>query len=266
MIERNGRFIHDERGSVNTQPPHRTLRSWVYQTLRERIIAGDLAPGEALVEAHLANELGISRSPIREALRQLGQDGLIVTLPNSATTVSTMDAFDIDQVFEVRDLLESCLVAHAAIARTAEELNECAGLVGLMPDVAAREDIRRYADLDVQFHGLLWQMAKRPIVTETLLPIADQGRRYLSLTSRNLHSESRETLLASYEEHLRIISAVERCDVAEAVSATRDHMSWSRRRILQSIDRQKEEGAAPASDTRAIKPLAYTITWTEGEL
>ncbi len=116
VIERNGRSIHEERGPVNTQPPHRTLRSWVYQTLRERIIAGDLAPGEALVEAHLANELGISRSPIREALRQLGQDGLVVTLPNSATTVSSMDAFDIDQVFEVRDLLESCLVAHAAIA------------------------------------------------------------------------------------------------------------------------------------------------------
>lgn len=250
---------------MNTQPPHRTLRSWVYQTLRERIIAGDLAPGEALVEAHLASELGISRSPIREALRQLGQDGLVVTLPNSATTVSSMDAFDIDQVFEVRDLLDSCLVAHAAIARTAEELSQCAGLVGLMPDVVAKEDIRRYADLDGQFHSLLWQMAKRPIVTETLLPIADQARRYLSLSSRALHSESRKTLLASYEEHRRIFSAIEQCDVAEAVSATRDHMSLSRKRILHSFDRLKE-GNATASDTRAIKPLAYTITWTEGEL
>lgn len=250
---------------MNAQPPHRTLRSWVYETLRERIIGGDLAPGEALVEAHLAHELGISRSPIREALRQLGQDGLVVTLPNSATTVSSMDAFDIDQVFEVRDLLESCLVAHAALARTPEELSQCANLVRLMPDVASSEDIRRYADLDVQFHSLLWQMAKRPIVRETLLPIADQGRRYLSLSSRTLHSESRETLLASYEEHRRIFSAVEQCDVSEAVAATRDHMSLSRKRILQRYDRMKE-GVGNAPDARPVKPLAYTITWTEGDL
>lgn len=251
--------------SMNAQPPHRTLRSWVYETLRERIIAGDLAPGETLVEAQLANELGISRSPIREALRQLGQDGLVVTMPNSATTVSSMDEFDIDQVFEIRDLLESCLIAHAAIARTQSELDDCAELVALMPEVVTKEDIRCYAELDVQFHRLLWHMAKRPMVTEALLPIADQARRYLSLNSRVLQSESKETLMASYTEHLRMFSAIQGCDVTRAVSATRDHMSASRKRILLRFHEAKEGGATDIN-TRTIQPLAYTITWTEGEL
>lgn len=251
------------RGTPSAQPPHRTLRSWVYETLMERIIAGDLEPGETLVEAQLAQELGISRSPIREALRQLGQDGLVITQPNSATTVSPMDEFAIDQVFEIRDLLESCLVAHAAVVRTDEELAECAAIIERMPEAANSEDIRRYAELDVQFHRLLWRMAKRPKVTETLIPIANQAQRYLSISSRTLHSESKETLLASYGEHGRMFSAIADCNVAEAVSATRDHMSSSRRRILQIY--QRANGTS-AGAPRTVQPLAYTITWTEGEL
>jgi DNA-binding GntR family transcriptional regulator len=250
---------------MNSQPPHRTLRSWVYETLRERIIAGELAPGEALVEAQLAQDMGISRSPIREALRQLGQDGLVVTQPNSATIVSTMDEFDIDQVFEIRDLLESCLIAHAAIARTDAELAECAIILAQMPGVAETEDVRRYAELDVQFHSALWKMAKRPMVTETLLPIANQARRYLSLSSRTLHSESADTLLASYQEHVSMFAAIRDCNVAEAVTVTRIHMSSSRKRILQNMEVRRGESTEKNSH-RKVQPLAYTITWTEGEL
>ncbi len=236
----------------------------MYQTLRERIIAGDLAPGEALVEAHLATELGISRSPIREALRQLGQDGLVVTLPNSATTVTAMDEFDIDQIFELRDIVESCLIAHAAVSRTDQELADCRALLDQMPRIAELADIRSYADLDTRFHSSLWHMAKRPILTETLLPIADQARRYLNLSSRAFHSESSETLEASYGEHLRIFQAIRDGDVTEAVAATRIHMHSSRKRILQSLHDAREVGAT-ADTIRKTQPLAYTITWTEGE-
>jgi DNA-binding GntR family transcriptional regulator len=250
---------------MNPQPPHRTLRSWVYETLRERIVAGELAPGETLVEAQLAQDMGISRSPIREALRQLGQDGLVVTQPNSATIVSTVDEFDIDQVFEIRDLLESCLIAHAAIARTEVELAECATILAQMPGVAEAEDLRRYAELDVQFHSALWKMAKRPMVTETIRPIVNQARRYLSLSSRTLGPESVDTLLASYHEHVRMLAAVEDCNVAEAVDATRIHMSSSRKRILQNMGVRRDEAPGMNSD-RMIQPLAYTITWKEGRL
>jgi DNA-binding GntR family transcriptional regulator len=253
------------RESMNAQPPHRTLRSWVYETLRERIVAGELAPGEALVEAQLAQDMGISRSPIREALRQLGQDGLVVTQPNSATIVSTVDEFDVDQVFEIRDLLESCLIAHAAIARTDIELAECDSILAQMPGVAEAEDLRRYAELDVQFHSALWNMAKRPMVTETIRPIVNQARRYLSLSSRTLRSDSVDTLLESYHEHVRMLAAVEDCNVAEAVAATRIHMSSSRKRILQNMEVGREEAAGKPSH-RMIPPLAYTISWTEGEL
>jgi DNA-binding GntR family transcriptional regulator len=107
-------------------------------------------------------------------------------------------------------------------------------------------------------------MAKRPMVTETLLPIADQARRYMNLSSRTLHSETAETLKASYGEHLLIFQAIQDGNVTEAVAATRTHMHSSRKRILQSLYDAREVGAATHT-FRKTHPLAYTITWTEGE-
>lgn len=249
---------------MNAQPPHRTLRSWVYETLRERIIAGDLAPGETLVEAQLAKEFGLSRSPVREAFRQLGQDGLVITMPNAATTATSMDEFDIDQIFEMRDLLESSLIAHAAVDRTESELEDCELLLAQMPVYAAKADIRKYAEIDAQFHRQLWTMAKRPRVTATLMPIADQARRYMNLSSRQLQSESSDTLEASYEEHVRIFKAIQVGHVREAVGAARVHMSSSRKRILQSFWEAKEVDATEKVPS-ANRSLGYTITWTGGD-
>jgi DNA-binding GntR family transcriptional regulator len=175
-----------------------------------------------------------------------------------------MDAFDIDQIFEIRDLLESCLVAHAAVARTEQELLDGATLSARMPRLAAAGDIRGFADVDVEFHRLLWEMAKRPRVTEALLPVADQSRRYLSLSSRSLKSESSETLAASCKEHAEILAAIGEKDVVGAVAAIRKHMSSSRKRILLSMTPEKE--GDPGRKHSQSQSLAYAITWTEGEL
>jgi len=241
---------------------HRTLRAWAYDTLKELIVTGELEPGQALVEAKLSSDLGISRSPIREALRQLGHDGLVITTPNSGTIVSPVNTFEIDQVFEVRDLLETCLVAHAALARTADELTACSRIVDEMPAAAANEEIRAYAALDVQFHQLIWDMAKRPRVVEVLVSVSDQARRFLNLSSRQLHSESAETLLASLTEHREILAAIDEGDVERSVAATRLHMSSSRRRILHNLERNGSNIDTGVGDQRRF---AYTVIWAEGE-
>ena len=217
------------------QPRHRTLRSWVYASLKERIITVQLEPGAPLVETQLATEMGVSRSPIREALRQLSKDGLVLALPNSGTTVAPIDESDIDQYFEMRDLLESCLVAHAAAAHTAEDLAACECLLETMPAIAQAEDIPHYAENDVRFHTLLWDMAKRPRITETLQPLADHSRRYLNVFSRWLQSESESTLMASHREHLAVLDAIRNRDVEKATATIRAHMNSSRNRIMQGL-------------------------------
>ena len=229
---------------MTSQPRHRTLRSWVYESLSERIITGQLMPGTVLVETQLAAEMGVSRSPIREALRQLDQDGLVVNLPNSTTTVAPFEESDIDQIFEMRDLLESMLVGHAAIERTEAELAECAALLDTMPGFAAKEDIPHYAAGDALFHSLIWRMGKRPRILETIMPIANQGRRYLNLASKALRNEFDKTLLASHEEHLQVFDAIREQDELRAKIAIREHMLSSRARILRSFREEKEVAMA----------------------
>jgi DNA-binding GntR family transcriptional regulator len=220
---------------MEPQPPHRTLRSWVYASLKERIITVQIEPGTTLVETQLATEMGVSRSPIREALRQLSKDGLVLTLPNSATTVAPINESDIEQIFEMRDLLESCLVAHAAEVRTEDDLIACDTLLATMPAIIDAVDIPSYAENDATFHTMLWSMAKRQRITETLLPLADHSRRYLNAFSRWLQSESEYTLMASHSEHIAVLQAIRDQDSEEATSAIRIHMNSSRNRIMQGL-------------------------------
>jgi DNA-binding GntR family transcriptional regulator len=232
---------------MESQPRHRTLRSWVYESLSERIVTGQLVPGSALVETQLATEMGVSRSPIREAIRQLEHDGLVIALPNAATTVAPIVEADIEQYFEMRDLLESCLVAHAAELRTEDELRDCFALLEMMSGIAHAKDIPHYAEADTRFHSLLWKMGKRPRISETLVPLANHVRRYLTFASNWLHSESKETLLASHGEHLVILRAIELQDVDTATAAIRDHMRSSRVRIMQGLWNAQEGRIAKES-------------------
>lgn len=259
---RGGRIAGRERDSrkwrwetsVQTQPQYRTLRSWVYDTLRERIIVGDLAPGAPLVEARLSEEFGISRSPIREALRQLGQEGFVQTLQNSATTVTTYDRADVEQILEVRDLLESTLLAHAAVAREDEELITANELIETMRAIAKTGNVRDFARADFAFHEFLWQMAKRPRVVEILLPVADHARRYLNVWSRERNLETPDTMNATCDEHAVILDAVADRDAPRAVTAVQTHMRSSRSRILEG-----SSGTSGSPSSQLSTPISLWI-------
>jgi DNA-binding GntR family transcriptional regulator len=231
---------------LESQPRHRTLRSWVYENLTERIVTGVLEPGAALVETQLASEMGVSRSPLREALRQLAQDGLVITSPNTGTIVAPVYEEEIDQIFEMRDLLESCLVAHAATMRTEEELAEARALLQRMEQFIDGPDIPNYAESDSRFHTLLWTMGKRPLIRESMQSVANQARRYLAHASRTLQTESPSTLRASHEEHLAVLTAIEGRDPDAAVKAIRHHMEQSRYRIL-TVFREPADGPVASS-------------------
>ena len=190
---------------TNKQPEFRTLRSWVLGSLSEQILNGVLLPGHQLVESELAKTMGISRSPIREALRQLEQEGLVITLPNSSTTVAPIRATDIDQVFELRELLEPEIVVRAAGQRHPSEVARCQVLLEQIAVMVAEGDTISFAKADIDFHQALWLMGRRPKMSETLLRLSRETRRYIALTARSLPSG---TLFTSQDDHERILAAV----------------------------------------------------------
>ena len=100
------------------------LRDVVFNTLREAILRGDLVPGERLMEMHLANKLGVSRTPVREAIRMLEQEGLAVTIPRKGAQVAKMTEKDLQDVLEIRDSLDELAVSMGCERMTEEQLKE----------------------------------------------------------------------------------------------------------------------------------------------
>ena len=98
------------------------LRDVVFNTLRNAILRGDLKPGERLMEMHLANKLGVSRTPIREAIRMLEQEGLAVTIPRKGAQVAKMTEKDLQDVLEIRDSLDELAVSMACKRMTPEQM------------------------------------------------------------------------------------------------------------------------------------------------
>jgi DNA-binding GntR family transcriptional regulator len=221
-----------DNNAMDKQPEFRTLRSWVLESLSEQILNGVLLPGHQLVETELSRTMGISRSPIREALRQLEQEGLVITLPNASTTVAPIRPSDVEQVFELRELLEPEIVARAAARGDIPGVAHCRILLEEMRTMVAQGDTISFAKADIGFHQALWLMGKRPKMSEILLRLSRETRRYIAFTARSLPGR---TLYTSHGDHERILAAIDVGQTAEAAEAMRLHLATSCVRIVDYV-------------------------------
>ncbi len=138
------------------------LRDVVFNTLREAILKGELKPGERLMELQLASKLGVSRTPIREAIRMLEQEGLAITMPRKGAEVAKMTLKDMEDVLEIREALDE-LAAQVACQRITEEQ-----LVRLKERKQNFEhslksgDVKLIAEADVKFHDVIYEATGNP--------------------------------------------------------------------------------------------------------
>ena len=139
------------------------LRAEVVDMLRDAIINGKLQPGQHLKENDIADQMSVSRSPIREALRQLEQEGLIVSIPNQGCFVRRFEESDIEEVFSLRTALESlaCEILISDQLLGPAELDTLEQLIEQQAKATLEEDLERLVALDMDFHQFLCQSAKR---------------------------------------------------------------------------------------------------------
>src|SRR5581483_3310958 len=137
-------------------PSHKTLRDWVFDCLRTSIVSGDLAPGQRIVEADLAKQLEVSKSPVREAILQLKQDGLVTDAPKGrGVVVAPLKPTDVREIYAVREALEGLAVRILAADPQPERLTALRAIVDRMRQALADGDVRRQFELDVEFHTSL---------------------------------------------------------------------------------------------------------------
>ncbi len=208
-------------GAVLGPARFKGLHEEVLDMLRRAITSGELKPGQRILEVELAQQLQVSRATLREALRRLEEDGLVVTQPHRGTYVNKLSAEDVHQLFQLRGLIE----AHA-LRTIAPRLNEeqIAGLQVIVDRFAATPAVRtpERIELDLQFHEAICELA---------------GNRYLTQVWRNVRSHLRAVLATSRrhdlspiliaEEHQRVVDALRARDAEGAVGHLLAHLHRS---------------------------------------
>ena len=140
------------------------LRDVVFNTLREAILKGELKPGERLMELQLAAKLGVSRTPIREAIRMLEQEGLAVTIPRKGAEVARMTEKDMEDVLQIRDALDELAASIACEQISEEELAELRHTMHEFEESTKTGDVKRIAEADVRFHDIIYHEKNFPIL------------------------------------------------------------------------------------------------------
>ncbi|MBR5127365.1 MAG: GntR family transcriptional regulator [Roseburia sp.] len=154
------------------------LRDVVFQTLRGAILKGELKPGERLMELQLAAKLGVSRTPIREAIRMLEQEGLAVTIPRRGAEVAKMTEKDMQDVLQVREALDELAASIACECMTDEELESLKQAMVAFEKATATKDIKQIADTDMVFHDIIYQATRNPKLVNILNNLREQMYRY----------------------------------------------------------------------------------------
>lgn len=211
----------------NYQP----LREVVCETLRDAIRSGVLQPGERLMEIQLAEELGVSRTPVREAIRKLELEGYVIMIPRRGTYVASLSIRDINEVFEIRTTLDSLASGLAAERITDEELERMQRLLVAIGSYIEEGNMEKIVEADMEFHDILYQASRNTRLVGIIVNLRDQLTRYRR-TSMAVPGRLQETLA----EHRRIVDAIAQGNVEEAQQAAEYHMEKSEQTLLKSME------------------------------
>ena len=215
----------------------KTIRGQVYQILRSDICSGKYEPGFWLQEQELAAELGVSRSPVREALRQLVADGLVIEVPNKGVFVKEFSLRDIDEIFDMRVMLESYGIQKSRRNLTAIRRQRFFELLEDLEKSCAAGDMERYVQADEELHIRIVELGDNSLVESTYDRVRSMNQQFrvLSLASHQRFDES-------MVEHRKLIHALVVGDVATAEETVRVHLELARRTIKEQLIRQQAEG------------------------
>ncbi len=208
------------------------LRDVVFNTLRQAILTGELKPGERLMEIHLADQLGVSRTPIREAIRKLELEGLVTMIPRRGAEVAQITEKSMNDVLEVRRAVDALCVELACERITAQELER----LGEACEEFAREatkkekDVKLLAEKDVALHDIIVQATGNQRLIQLVNNLSEQMYRY---RFEYLKDFSQHEKLV--EEHQVIYESIVKKDKETACEAAKLHIDNQKKSIIRQI-------------------------------
>lgn len=207
----------DDQLFVKIEP--RNMETEIFSRMREAIVSGQIKPGEHLNESDIAKQMAVSRIPVRESLRKLEQEGLIVRLPNKGCFVITFSAQDVREVFSLRAALECMSFEWAIPKMTPRDIQILHTLIENQKQAIHEEDYEALAQLDMQFHEHICIRAGHSRLLKAWYEQHAQCQMLLNLRFRHLAEYTPETVTV---DHIRILEAIEAKDVRKAIALTQE--------------------------------------------
>jgi DNA-binding GntR family transcriptional regulator len=218
-------------GSRTVALDHRTLRERVYDHVREEILGERLAPGSVLQEVALAQSLGVSRGPVREALGRLEAEGLVTIRPRRGTVVRSLSAHEFLEAYQVREALEVLAVRLAVPRLTDDVVARLDTLIDEMADSAGDNDVQGFFRANARFHDAFFDASGNRMLHDTYRQVC------VHLDRHRLRSlQLRGNLQRSISEHAAILDAARIGDAEGAARLIAEHIRVPQMRLLDELE------------------------------
>ena len=215
------------------------LRDVVFNTLLQAILTGELKPGERLMEIHLANMLGVSRTPIREAIRKLELEGLVTMIPRRGAEVAQITEKSMSDVLEVRRAMDALCAQLACERITEEDLERLKEACGKFEQATGTKDVKKIAQADVELHDIILQATGNSRLIQLVNNLSEQMYRYRFEYIKDISQHERLV-----EEHRMIYESLVSRDRERAAEAARTHIDNQRKAIIHQIRLDREKHSA----------------------
>jgi DNA-binding GntR family transcriptional regulator len=209
----------------------KSLREMVYQSLRKTILHGKLKAGQRLIEETLAHQIGISRTPVREAFHKLERDELVTRLPKGGFAVREFTKEDVEEIFGIRSAIESYAAYLATLHITPEKISALEKKIEESESALKKGDDEKVVQLHTEFHDLLYKSCKSKKLIEMINNFRDYFYRYRSTL---LHTES--GFKYSNEGHRRMLEAMKKKNPRLVERVVRQHLARGKEIVIKEIN------------------------------
>lgn len=207
-----------------------SLTDQVFESLQNDILNGVLYPGDALIENHISEELGVSRTPVREAINRLELAGLVKNVPNKGALVVGIQDKDIQDIYTIRMYIEGLASKWAAGNISDEQLKQLRNIVELQEFYLERSDYAQIWQLDTRFHSIIYDSCNSAILSNTL-----SNFHHFIQKARELSIKKPGRAKPSVHEHRLILEALEKHDADLAEKLTFEHIRNAKNNLQQGI-------------------------------
>ena len=209
---------------------YKPLREMVFESLREAIILGRLRPGERLMEIQMAEEMGVSRTPVREAIRKLELEGFVAMVPRKGAYVADISVKDIVDVFEIRAALEALAAGLAAERITADEMELLERSLVQISKSSTGDNINAIVAVDINFHDIIYQASRNQRLVQIITHLKEQIHRF-RMTSLSQQGRTKVAL----DEHKIIVEAISDRNIELAQQLAREHIENAEQSLLNVL-------------------------------